>query len=125
MRTSSRACCRPGLVCANFLAVDVGEHDVEDDAVGAILLDEHASIEAGVGDADVEAAILFENLGHVLDELLDVIVDEEYLALAAFERVGRDAVVLHELIQHVAGDPPEAGAGNPESLELAVVKATE
>ena len=94
---------------ADFLAVDVRQHDVEDDQVGPIFLDHHAGVEAVVGDADLEAAVLFEDLGHQLDQF-GIVVDEQDLALAALEGVGRDAVVLHELVEHLAGDAAEAAS---------------
>ena len=60
---------------ADFLAVDVRQHDVQNDDVGAILFDQHAGVEAGLGDADLEAAVLFEHLGHEFDEF-GVVVHE-------------------------------------------------
>src|SRR5262249_10259282 len=102
---------------AHLLAVDVREHDVQDDQVGAVLLDHHAAVEAGGGDADLEAAVPFQDLGHHLDQI-DVVIDEQHLALAALQGVGRDAVVLHELVEHLARDAAEARAGHAEPLEL-------
>ena len=74
--------------------------------------------------AHLETAVLFEDLGHQLDQL-GVVVDQKDLALAAFQGVGRNAVVLHELVQRFAGDAAEARAGNAEPLELPVVEATD
>ncbi len=109
---------------ADLLAVDVRQHDVEDDQVGPVLLDHHAGVEAGGGHADLESAVLLEHLGHQLDEL-GVVVHEQDLALAALQRIGRDAVVLHELVERLAGDPAEAGAGHAEALQLAVVETAD
>src|SRR5262249_26275433 len=75
-------------------------------------------------DAHLEAAVLLEHVGHQLEQV-GVVVDQEHLALAALQRVGGDAVVLHELVQGLAGDPAEAGAGDAEALEVAVVEATD
>jgi len=56
---------------------------------------------------------------------LDVVVDEQDLALAALQGIGRDAVVLHELVQGLAGDAAEPAARHAEPLELAVVEAAD
>ena len=61
MRTSSSVGVGPDAV-ADFLAVDVRQHDVEDDQVRAVLLDHHAGVEAVGGDADLEPAVLLEDL---------------------------------------------------------------
>src|SRR5262249_19543171 len=47
------------------------------------------------------------------------------LALSAFERIGGNAVVLHEFVKGLARDAPEPGARDAESLQLAVVEATD
>ena len=65
---------------AYFLAVDVGKHDIQDDEVGTIFLDHHARIEARAGHAHLEAAVLFQDLGHELDEF-GIIVDKQDLGL--------------------------------------------
>src|SRR5207244_2298736 len=46
-----------------------------------------------------------------------------HLALAALEGVGRDAVVLHELVQRLAGDAAKTRSRNAEAFELAIVEA--
>src|ERR1043166_4082095 len=109
---------------AHFLAVDVRQHDVENQEVRTIFLHQHAGVEAGGGDLDLEAAVLFEELRHDFDEL-SVVVNEKDLAAARFERIGRDAVVLHELVQHFARDAAKARPRDSEALELPVVKATD
>src|SRR5205814_1083436 len=84
----------------------------------------HAGVEAVGGDAHLEAAVLFEDLVDQLDQL-GVVVHEQHFALAALEGVGRDAVVLHDLVERLARDAPEARAGDPEAFQLAVVEATD
>ena len=72
----------------------------------------------------LEAAVLVEELVHHLDQL-DVVVHQQNLALAALQRVGGNAVVLHEFVQSFARDAPEAGTGHAEALQLAVVETTD
>src|SRR5262249_20715517 len=67
---------------------------------------------------------LLEDLVHQLDQF-DVVIDEQHLALAALQGVGGDLVVLHELVQGLARDTPEARAGHTEALELPVVEAAD
>src|SRR5205823_5279351 len=75
-------------------------------------------------DADLEPAVLLERLVDGGDEVR-LVVDEQHLALAALQGVGRDAVVLHELVEGLAGDAPELRARHPEALELPVVEAAD
>ena len=91
---------------ADFLAVDVRQHHVEDDEVRTVLLDHHPGVEAVGGDAHLEAAVVLEGIVDRRDEVR-LVIDEQHLALAALEGIGRDAVVLHELVQRFAGDAPE------------------
>src|SRR5262249_23859829 len=108
---------------ANFPTVDIGQHDVEHDEVGTVLLHHHAGIETGSCHAYFEAPVLLQDLGHELDQL-DIVVDEQDLPLAAFQGIGRNAIVLHELVKRLAWDAPEPRTGYPESLELSVVETT-
>src|SRR5947209_4020384 len=71
---------------ANFLAIDVRQHDVENDEVRPVFFDHHASVKSGGGHADFKAAVFFQDLGHELHEF-DIVVDQENLAFAAFESV--------------------------------------
>ena len=57
-----------------------------------------------------------------LDQIL-IVVDDQDLALAAVEGVGRDAVVPHERVELVARNAAEAAARHAEALELAGVEA--
>ena len=57
------------------------------------------------------------------DQIL-VVVDDQDLALAAVERVGRDAVVAHERVELIARNAAEAAARHAEALELAGIEAT-
>src|SRR5262249_32495377 len=107
-----------------FLAVDVRQHDVEDNQVRPIFLDHHACIEAIAGYANFKAAVLLQDLGHQLDQFC-VIIDQKDFALATFQGIGRNAVVSHKAIQGLARDAAEAGTGYPESLQLTIVKTTD
>src|SRR5439155_22634149 len=97
---------------------------VQDDQVRAVLLDHHAGVEAVAGDADLEPAVFIKHLDDQLDQL-GVVVDEQDLALAAFEGLGRDAVILHELVQGLPRDAAEPRSGHAEALELSVVETTD
>src|SRR5262249_42399516 len=46
-------------------------------------------------------------------------------ALAAFQGIGRNAIVSHEAVERLARDAAEAGTGHPESLQLTIVKTTD
>ena len=72
--------------------------------------------------ADLEAAVAFQHVGDQLDQFL-VVVDDQDLALAAFQGIGRNAVVAHERVQLVARDAAEAAARHAKSLELSGVEA--
>src|SRR5262249_38101058 len=62
-----------------------------------------------------------EDLAHKFDKL-GIIVHQQHLALAAFEGIGGDAVVLHEFVERFARNAAEPGAGDPEAFELSVVE---
>src|SRR5262249_51542372 len=70
------------------------------------------------------AAVLLEDLGHEFDQF-GIVVHQQHFALAAFEGVGGDAVVLHELVEGFAGNTAEPGAGHPEPFELTIVEAAD
>ena len=57
------------------------------------------------------------------DQIL-IVVDDENLALAAIEGIGRDAVVAHERIELIARNAAEAAARHAEALQLAGIEAT-
>src|SRR5579884_2050317 len=109
---------------ANFLAVDVRQHNVQDDNVRTVLLDHQPGVEAVRGDAHLETAVLFEELVHQLDQF-GVVVYQKHFALAAFQCIGRDAIVPHEFVEGFARDAPETGSGHAEPLQLAVVETTD
>ena len=109
---------------ADFAAVDVRKHHVQDDQVGAVFLDHHTGVEAGGGHAHFKAAVLLEDFRHQLDEL-DVVIDEQHFALAAFQGIGGNTVVLHEFVQGLARDAPEPGTRYPEPLQLSVVETAD
>src|SRR5205085_520961 len=62
--------------------------------------------------------------GHQLNQF-DIIIDQQHLALAAFEGIGGNTVVLHELIKRFARDAAKPGARDPKSLELPIVETTD
>ena len=99
---------------ADFDAVDIGQHHVEHDQVGPEFLDQHAGAEAVVHAADLEAAVALQLIDDQLDQIL-IVVDDENLALAAVERIGRDAVVAHERVELIARNAAEAAARARES----------
>ena len=107
---------------ANLLAIDVREHNIQDNQVGPVFLDHHAGVEAGIGHANLKAPVLFKDLGHQLDQFR-VVIDEQDLALPAFERVGWDAIVLHELVQGFAGNAAKPGTRYAKPFQLSVVEA--
>ena len=107
---------------ADFDAVDIGQHHVEHDQVGAELLDQHAGAEAVVDAADVEAAVALQLIDDQFDQIF-IVVDDEDLALAAIEGVGRNAVVAHERVELIARNAAEPAARNAEALQLARVEA--
>src|SRR6516162_3167903 len=61
-------------------------------------------------------------IANQLNELF-IVVNDQCLALAALEGVGRNAVLFHELIQNVARDAAELGPGDAESFQLAGIEA--
>ena len=87
-----------------------GQHDVEHDQVGTIFLDHHAGVEAVVDAADFEAAVAFQHVDDQFDQFF-VVVDDQDLPLAAFQGIGRDAVVAHE--QRTADRAECGGTGCP------------
>ena len=73
--------------------------------------------------ADFEAAVLFQHVDDQFDQFL-VVVDDQHLALAAFQGVGRNAVVAHEREQLLARNAAEPAARHAKALELAGIEAT-
>ena len=68
---------------ADFFAVDVRQHHVEHDDVGAIFFDHHAGGEAVVGDADFEPAVVLQRVADQFHQIL-VVIDDERLAACRF-----------------------------------------
>ena len=73
--------------------------------------------------ADFEAAVLFQHVDDQLDQFL-IVVDDQDLALAAFQGVGRDAVVAHERVQFIPRNAAETAARHAKALELSGIEAT-
>ncbi len=110
---------------ADDVAVDVGEHIVEDHEVGGEFLGEDAGVVAGGGGFDFEAAIAVEDVDEEFDDFGVVVHDEDFAA-AGVEVVERYAgVVFHEVDECVAGDAAEFGAGDAETAEAAGVEAAD
>lgn len=107
---------------ANFFAVDVRQHHIQHDDVGTVLFHHHASVEAVVGDADIEPAVGVENVAEHFHQFL-VIIDEQSFPFAALEGIGGDAVVLHKPEEDLAGNAAEPGTGNAKPFELARIEA--
>jgi hypothetical protein len=91
---------------ANFLAVDIGQHDVQNDQVRVVFLDHHAGVEAVLSDADLEASVVIQHFADEFDQF-GVVIDQKHLALAALQGIRGDAVVLHEFVEGLAGNPAE------------------
>src|SRR5262245_49948940 len=100
---------------ANFLAVDIGQHNVEHDQIGPKLLHEHAGVEAVVRRLDLKAAVASERVAHQLNQFL-IVIDDQQLPLAALEGIGRNAVVPHKRVQLVPRNAAESAARNAEPL---------
>ena len=77
----------------------------------------------GGGGLDLEASIAFEDVDEQLHNFR-IVVDDKNFGFAVIKDVEWDAVVLHELDERFARNPPEATAGNAEALEATTVKAT-
>src|SRR5262249_19098601 len=107
---------------ANFLAVDVRKHDVQDHQIRAKLLDEHPRVESVVRRFQIKPAIAAENVHEQLDQI-DIVVHNQQLAFAALQRIGRNAVLAHKAEKLVARNAAEAAARNPKSLQGAIVEA--
>ena len=109
---------------ADDVAVDVGEHVVEDHEVGGEFLGEHAGVVAGGGGFDVEAAVAVEDVDEEFDDF-GVVVDDEDFAAAGVEVIQGDAIVFHEFDHGVARDAAELGAGDAETAEASGVEAAD
>jgi hypothetical protein len=107
---------------ANFLAVDVWQHDVENDQVRPKLLDHHAGAETVIDAANFESAVAFQVIDDELDEIL-IVINDQHFPLAAVKRIGRDTVVAHERVQLISRDTAETAARNAEALQLTGIKA--
>ena len=109
---------------ADFLAVDVREHDVQHDQVGPVLLDHHAGVEAVVDAADLEPAVAIQRVGDQFDQFV-VVVDDQHLSFAAFQGVGGNAVVPHERKKLFAGNAAKPAARHAKPLELPRVETAD
>ena len=106
----------------DFSAVDVRQHDVQHNDVRVIFLDHHSRIESVVRDSDFEPTVGIQGIRNEFDQL-GVVIDDQCLALTAFESISRNAVFLHELEEHISRDAAESRAGDSKSLELTRIKA--
>ena len=106
---------------ANFATVDIGQHHVQHDEFRAIFLNHHAGFEAVVDATNFEPTVTFQHVGHQFDQI-DVVIDDEDFAFAAFQRVGWNAVVAHKAEQFSARNAAEPAAGDAEAFELARVE---
>src|SRR5690606_35246217 len=99
---------------ADDVAVDIREHVVEEEDVGAEALGEHAGLVAGAGGLDLEAAIADE---HVADEGEDgvIIIDDEDAAGVALNERRRDVVIFHKADEFLARDAAELRARDAEA----------
>src|SRR5579863_1267564 len=52
-----------------------------------------------------------------------IVVDDQRFPLSTFQRVGRNAVFLHELVQNVPGNSSKLRTGDSKTLELSGIEA--
>ena len=69
---------------ANFLAIDVGQHHVQNHQVRSELLDTHARVKTVVGRANVKASIPLEAVLNQIDQIL-IVINDQQLFLSAFQ----------------------------------------
>jgi len=110
-------------VLAHQFAVQIGQHHVQHNDVGAEFLHLHPCIKTVIGRAQFKPAVPLECIRHQIDQVL-VVVDDQQLLLAAFQGIRRDTVFFHEVVEMVARDSAEPTPWNPKPLERPVVKAT-
>lgn len=99
---------------ANFLTVDIREHDIENDDVRVIFPNHHTGVESVIGSADFEATIGFEGIGDEFDEF-GIVINDESLSFTAFEGIGGDAVFFHEFVKNITRNATEFGTRDTES----------
>jgi hypothetical protein len=133
---------------ANFFAIDVWQHDIQDNDVGLVFLDHHPRIESIVGDAHLKPTVgvkhvtnhfdqflvvvhdqrfafaAFQGIANQFDQIL-VVVDNENFSPSAIEGIGRNAVVSHEGVQLLSRDTTKAAPWYAKSLKLTGVKTTD
>src|SRR5690606_19059552 len=85
---------------------------------------EDARVITGPSRLDLKPTVAVEHINEQLDDL-GIVIDDEDAAFAAFEAVRRDAVVLHEGDQGIAGNPPEPASGDSKSLQPARIKTAD
>jgi hypothetical protein len=85
---------------------------------------QHACVEPVVRRADIETSVLGEHVAQQLDQFLVVVHDQNF-AFAAFQGIGRDAIVLHESVQLVPWNATEPAARHAEPLQRAVVETAD
>src|SRR5205085_7059083 len=104
------------------VAVDVGEHVVEDDQVGAELLREHAGVVTGIGRLYLKSAIPFQHV-HKQFHNLRIVIHNQDFSLAGIQRIRGNSVVLHKGNQRLAGNSPKAASWNAKALQSPAVEA--
>lgn len=102
---------------ADQVAIDIGEHEIQQDQVRAEGLGLDASVVAGAGGAGFQAGVAAEQVLEEFDDGRIVIDDEDALGAAIFgglvaedgtgEDVGGDVVGTHEADEFFAGDAAE------------------
>ena len=103
---------------ADDVAVDVGEHVVEDHQIGHELLGHDTRVVPRTGGLDFESAVTLQDVDKQFYNLGVVIDDEDFL-FARIERVRRNPVVLHEGDEGIAWNAAKAGPRHTETLEPA------
>ena len=110
-------------VLAYKLAVQIGQHDVQNYDVGTEFLDLHPCIKTVVGRSQFKSAVPLKCIRHQIDQVL-VVVDDQQLLLAALQGIGRDAVFFHEIVEVVARDSAKPTPWHPKTFQRPVVEAT-
>ena len=103
---------------ANFLAIDIRQHDVEHKQIGVIFLHHHPGIEAVIDGAD------FRNGRPGASRTSEISSTNSWssstlqnlAALPAFRSVGRNAIVTHERVQLLARNAAKTAPGQRGNL---------
>src|SRR5690606_25748647 len=97
---------------------------VQDDQVGVELVRHDPRVVTRAGGLDLKATVAAEYIDEQFHDLR-IVIHHQDAGLAAFQRVRRNAVVLHELDQGFPRDAAKTRTRHPETLQPAGVKAAD